>query len=283
MYRLHPILVAVVGVFPTACSSSNAAERLTEVMDVMDVSFAEKVDDPLTYVVDVSAFGAVASGPAVKSTCGFQLDFEHVRLLEKYREHAATVAQLSPRIGALAAKEFDSFRPFCSGILVSERRFLTASHCVDSAIKKRVVVFGHERTSTGETAAILRRDVLGVVVDGIGRRIDYALLEIEPVNDSNVSPLSLGDAQKELVGVLQHPRGGLKQVAFGEVKHTSEQTFTYEVDTAKSSSGGPVFRADGSLAGIHVAAGCTVLAGANVGVPIALIMDDIERHAPAPD
>lgn len=244
--------------------------------------FVRKVIDPSAYTLDFADVRADADPEGVKSQCGVTRDYEDVRRLKLHKVHQAAVDATSPRVGALAIAKYNLI--YCSGVLLTDSLFLTASHCVDAGNHwSKIAVFRYELTVDGQPAEIVSREVVGVVADGADHKLDYAVLQIAPLGTDKIESLRVARiGVGDTVGVIQHPSGKgaqkFKKVDFGNVAHAGSSVRYNSLDTARSSSGGAVIDSDGALVAIHTTAGCTLLGGTNVGLPIDVIRADLDAR-----
>jgi endonuclease G len=124
-------------------------------------------------------------------------------------------------------------------------------------------------------------------------QLDYSLIAIRPLSNGGARKLEEfsyvkldGREGKALLGasfnIIQHPGGGLKQVALRENFFTnrSENHLHYETDTLPGSSGSPVFNDQWDVVCLHHGA-CTGHPCVNEGVRISRIVADIYRRSQA--
>ncbi len=239
-------------------------------------AFARKLANPDTYKF---AFEAGAS-----SVCGATDDLQDVEDYDgKGGPSKALAAKASPSVGALAmGPAGPNSRKFCSGTLISENLFLTASHCVDGNITKNFAVFNYQ-TVAGSNGKTLREQthvaIKGIVEDGGYRQggLDYAILELEGTPGKTFGFKKLNASvlkPKDVVFDVQHPRGWPKKVHGGFVDGTRGTKYvTYvEMDTHPGSSGSGVLNGKGELVAVHTNGGCRSTGGANAGVPLSNIV-----------
>lgn len=142
---------------------------------------------------------------------------------------------------------------FCSGVLVSSNKLLTASHCVDrkDSCAKSQFVFGLT-SSTKATNAYKCKSILKI--DTV---MDYAIVELDRnVSEATPVPVSTRSALKlnESVISLSYPLGLPLKKDLGKIVTLdlmgNPRYFRTEVDTFQGSSGSPLFDSTGELIGI---------------------------------
>lgn len=115
---------------------------------------------------------------------------------------------------------------------------------------------------------------------------DFAILRLEP----NAFPLAqyaiglsrVGGASirsNMALAIIQHPQGGLKKVAAGNLKARKGQKLTYgNISTDGGSSGAGILNAAGRLVGIHNRGGCSLedATSANAGTAITAISKEVD-------
>ena len=220
--------------------------------------------------------------------CG-EDDLQHVSEFESNEFFTAEwVAHLKTSVGAL----YDEGRKrhFCSGTLISEDLFLTASHCVtpDSASdwQPDAVSFQYELGEDGEVLPVSRYKVLDIVENN--RNLDYAILKLDrfPGVEWGVTPVNL-----ELplilapIAIIQHPKGEPKQVDTGNIRGFGwlRKRIRYgNLDTLGGTSGSGILDATGALIGVHTNGGCRARGGANFGTPLFItkskILEDLAKQ-----
>lgn len=154
---------------------------------------------------------------------------------------------------------------WCSGFKVADDVIATAGHCIESSDLPYVrFVFGFNMQNASTPVLTFREDQIYRGVEIIARQLigdyDYAVVRVDrtitvadalPLRRSDVVPLGTK------VGVIGHPSGLPKKIAFGDntvVKtNNAEGFFSSNLDTYGGNSGSPVFNADtGVVEGILV-------------------------------
>ena len=249
----------------------NPALRAMSASSNLDsVDFVRKMQNPAQYRF-------MGDTVAARSICGAD-DMQNVndyngtlgQPVEFVKKHQSAV-------GALAMGNPDSSsRKFCSGTLISEDLFLTASHCVDPSITTKFAVFNYEKAAG--SSELLPQDhykIAGVVEDHING-LDYAILRIEgkPGQKYGWTPIRpVLPEDGHLLTIIQHPKGKVKMVESGPKAGVSGNYMNYsDLDTEPGSSGSGVLDKDGYLVGVHTNGGCYSGGGANKGVKMTEIV-----------
>lgn len=226
--------------------------------------FVRKLQDPANYT-----FRPDNS----RSICG-KNDLQHVNDYDgSLGPSVQFVRKHQGAVGALAMGSPGNTRKFCTGTMISEDLFLTASHCIGRDITSNYAVFNYEKAN-GTNSPLPEEAVriLEVVEDGEanGGRLDYAILRLEgkPGRKYGMTGIKAYDvAQGNRVNIIQHPRGQMKQVEAGPTAGLAGVYFRYaDLDTEPGSSGSGVLDNDGFIVGVHTNGGCYSSGGANKGV-----------------
>jgi len=159
----------------------------------------------------------------------------------------------------------------CSGVLIDDQLALTAGHCVpeDAACSDQLLVFGYaivdpDGVLAVDAAAIYRcKSILvrGHGVDGDGRRLDYAVIELDRPVDAARRPVEIASEVSPVgsnVTVIGYPSGLPAKVDSGaQVLYARPclDYFTISSDTFQASSGSGVFDDRGRLVGSFVRGG----------------------------
>lgn len=239
-------------------------------------AFARKLANPSAYKFTFEVTAA--------SICGNSDDMQHV---EEYNGSLpgfskAYVDSNSPSVGALAmGPAGPNSRKFCSGTLISEDMFITASHCVDGDITKSFAVFNYQKAAgSSSVREQAHYAITGVVEDGVYQAaggMDYAIIKLDGAPGKKFGFKKFNAAHLPVglpVADVQHPSGKVKMFHSGVVAGTRGQNYvTYkDMDTAPGSSGSGVLNSNGELVAIHTNGGCSSSGGENAGVPVELIM-----------
>ncbi len=235
-----------------------------------NAQFARKLANPAGFLFDIGA----------EAICGISDDLQHVERYDgRYTNLGFSNGFVGARqraVGALAATNRDgSTSKFCSGTLIDQNLFLTASHCIDRNIRRRVVVFNFQNDPSGNPRREIRRRVLEVVEDGarMAGVLDYAILRIERRRGDRFGVTRLGRGAPRAAAIIQHPSGEPKQVDAGRQIRSFPGFLGYrDIDTEPGSSGSGVLGNDGRLYAVHVQGHCDNPLRMNLGVPVDLIV-----------
>lgn len=171
-------------------------------------------------------------------------------------------------VGALASP---TDKKYCTGTLIGESLFLTASHCVDSTTLNDHISFNYEYASGAkELLKEVKVEIAEILEDGMQHRRDYAILRLktDAGNTFGWKKLNLKAENIQYLTIIQHPSGEPKQVEAGEdfLFDDEKGKVRYaDIDTKGGSSGSGVIDENGSLIGVHTHGGCAIAGGSNSG------------------
>ncbi|MEW5730012.1 MAG: serine protease, partial [Pseudomonadota bacterium] len=117
--------------------------------------------------------------------------------------------------------------------------------------------------------------------------LDYTLVKVENNPSAQFGSLNLRErsvpAKNDCVVIIQHPKGGLKQIALTDnrVHAVWGDKLQYFTDTEPGSSGSPVFDVNWRLVGLHHAGGNLPGPGGVEFVNEAILIEKVVRHAAA--
>lgn len=157
---------------------------------------------------------------------------------------------------------------FCSGVLVSKNKVLTANHCIPSleACRDSLVVFGYEGEGASKKARAVKCSAL---VSKSASKLDYAVIQLaEEMSDIELpeveqkSSLAVG----EELYMLGHPLGALRKISTGRVRAEAQNGIIIAtLDSFEGNSGSPVFSAKtNKLIGISVAGESSFVASEDI-------------------
>lgn len=164
---------------------------------------------------------------------------------------------------------------------------------VERAVASPPVAAGPHRLvahDAGLDYAIFRLGGVPPDADRLGERRPRRPLSLAPEPLLRDVKGDINEVQPVPVNIIQHPRGGHKQVALRNnlVVRGDRHELLYLTDTDVGSSGSPVCDDSWQVVGLHRAAesaGAVQYMGktaavANAGVPMVAILDDLERRHP---
>lgn len=180
-------------------------------------------------------------------------------------------------VGALASGLLPNTKKYCSGILISEDLFLTASHCIDSSILDSYAVFNYQKIHGMTRLAKQKHYKIIAVIEKAQGLLDYAIIQIDGkpglkygFQKTNITPVENGN----ILTIIQHPSGKPKMVDIGHKSGLRGEYMTYgDIDTEPGSSGSAVLDQNGFVVGVHTNGGCNL----NHGENSAVLMTEIEK------
>jgi hypothetical protein len=189
--------------------------------------------------------------------CGPTLD------LTPINQYRGDIASVQDREDAVALIDGD-----CTGTLIAAQAgpvVLTAGHCVASG-ERTLVAFNVEDQPDGDPLV-----TNGTVIEQ-SVEPDYALIGLDQLPAS--APTLLTTRSSDRVAIIQHPRGGPKVIAEGELAAECAPVIYYtDLDTLAGSSGAGVLNQQGYLLAIHTDGDCAQDGGgANMGWTAASIV-----------
>ncbi len=206
-----------------------------------------------------------------ESICG-KSNLQHVSEYDGSRgQPVEFVSKYEQAVGALAYGNLPNTSKYCTGTLISEDLFLTASHCIDTTILEEFAVFNYQKNrGTTDLAKQEHFKILAVVEKALGG-LDYAIIQIDGKPGLKYGFQKINIAAVEdgnLLTIVQHPSGKPKMVDVGHKNGLRNGVYmTYgDLDTEPGSSGSGVLDQNGFVVGVHTNGGCTPTDGANAAV-----------------
>lgn len=262
-------LVILIGFMATLSLSATASENPL---------FISKLNNPTGYSAPIAL-------NQQESICGAN-NFQHIESYNNnfssigFNTSVVTVAGRS--VGAIKPSASAAASSYCSGTLVGNNLFLTASHCVGNGTVGDFVAFDYQRVGgAGNLRPQQFFQITGVVEDGVNFGLDYAVLSLSgaPGNSLNWQGIALGwktvtNVVSSNLLIVQHPDGEPKQLDAGSnPQYTYGRIYYSNIDTLPGSSGSGIVDTSNRLIGVHTNGGCTPSSGANSGVNMQAILD----------
>ncbi len=244
--------------------------------------FIDKMNNPATY-------NPTSTFNEPESICG-EDDLQHIEAYDgRYNGlgfNNQFITDANASVGAMKITATVTGPSYCSGTLISENEFLTASHCVGNGTIGDFVSFGYQNQggSNSLRASQIFFRINDILEDGVNFGLDYAVLVLDG-NPGNVIGNFPG-AQNEPLGwkdvsasspqralIIQHPSGQAKQLDAGsDLADSGVHLFYSDIDTQPGSSGSGILNTQGYIVGIHTRGGCTATGGSNSGVLMSAIL-----------
>jgi len=155
---------------------------------------------------------------------------------------------------------------WCSGFVLGPQRIVTAGHCTPDPLYRIRVVFGYEMINADTPVTVINANQVYTPIEVLsgessGDRDHSVVLLDRPITAPGVLPLAVRSvgtiADDALVGVIGHPSGLPKKIAFGVNTRVRDNGPTHyffaNLDTYGGNSGSPVFnQITGEVEGILV-------------------------------
>ncbi len=256
-------ILAALSLLPLVSANASTADN---------PDFLRKLANPGKYRVNTDL---------IESICG-KNEMQHVADYDGSRgQPVEFVATHEQAVAALAEGTPDNSKKYCTGTLISENLFLTASHCVDTTITKEFAVFNYQKVrGASDVGPQEHVRILEVVEQSLGD-LDFAIIKLEgqPGLKYGFTHINAADIETgHLLSIIQHPSGKVKMVDVGHRTGTRDDVYmTYgDIDTMPGSSGSGILDQNGALVGVHTNGGCMPTAGENAGV----LMTEILKVSP---
>lgn len=236
-------------------------------------NFLRKLANPSAYTVNRFNFG--------ESICG-KNEMQPVADYDGSRgQPVEFVASHEQAVAAMAYGTPEKSKKYCTGTMISEDLFLTASHCIDGTTLNDYVVFNYQKLrGTSDMATPEHVKIIAVVEQTLGG-LDFGIIKLagQPGLKYGFTHIDTSEVLNgALLTIIQHPSGNPKMVDVGHRVGTRQNVYmTYgDLDTEPGSSGSGVLNDTGVIVGVHTNGGCTSVGGENAGV----MMTEIAKVSP---
>lgn len=250
-----------------------------------NANFLRKLANPNGYTVNRFMFGESICG---KNQMQPVADYDGSR-----GQPVEFVASHEQAVAAMAYGTPDKSSKYCTGTMISEDLFLTASHCIDGTTLKDYVVFNYQKLrGTSDMAQPEHVKIVSVVEQTLGG-LDFGIIKLEGKPGLKYGFTHINTAEVlngALLTIIQHPSGNPKMVDVGHrVGSRMDVYMTYgDLDTEPGSSGSGILNETGEVVGVHTNGGCTSTGGENAGVmmteiaKVSATIQGLTAPAPAP-
>lgn len=264
--------------------SLEEAQAQAEVLDLI-ARFDEP--EPEARIDSRISYSKLHRGSAFEAIIG-NADFDPYHVLPKGVDVARSVARITVR-------GRDGVQGYGTGFLIAPNLLLTNNHVLDSSelAATSIASFEYHENEDGSPNMPSQFRLTGDPFVTSASH-DYSIVGIEPVSMEGrpvsdfghitLLPRSGKALKSENINIIQHPRGGFKQVALRKnlVIGRAAQFIYYTADTLPGSSGAPVFNTEWQLVAIHhMAIRDPKKPGqflSNRGIRISALMDDLNHR-----
>lgn len=267
----------------TACSNDTATQMILPVEQTQTNMSSSKSDHNPMFAEKMRLGKKYSVRAAMKlntsnSICGTN-DLQEVNSYDgSLGQTKEFVKEHQSAVGAMEDSGKDNSSKFCSGTLISNNLFLTASHCVEgSNATTKYVSFNYEKAKGSSTVLPQSHfKVAEVVEEGGSYKIDYAILRLEgnPGEKFGFRKLSTEPEKGSALTIIQHPSGETKQIEAGTRGSVNSGVYMGygDIDTEPGSSGSGVLDEKGNVVAVHTNGGCYTSGGENKGVKMSEIL-----------
>ncbi|MBI5021902.1 MAG: DNA/RNA non-specific endonuclease [Ignavibacteriales bacterium] len=255
--------------------SSDPNKRVSKSSSITDLSISPE---------DKSLLKSATAGNVVRSDLnlakrkemifakGFEPgDFAYDRAIGKndslYSNFAELIAFTKRKVGRIVIKEDNKKSGYATGFMVSNRLMLTNWHVFKNKemADESELHFFYEYDAQGHplTPVIFRFDTSHFFNN---EELDYCFVAVQPSDVTKKYSLDsvgylyldktlgkIGDVNVERLNIIHHPQGDYKQISIRENTFTGINAIKifYITDTARGSSGSPVFNDQWQVVGLH--------------------------------
>ncbi len=208
----------------------------------------------------------------IESNAPEPVDFALERAIGKndsvYSNFIDLIAEAKRKVGRVILRDGKAILGYATGFMVSEHLLLTNHHVFNSinSAKDSLLEFYYEYDSKGLPKATAIHRFKPDQFFYANENLDYCFVAVEQLDTTGLHHLSeigfvpmekvsgkLGEINEELLNIIHHPGGDLKQLSIRENQFIgiTPTTIMYKSDTAQGSSGSPVFNDQFQLVGLH--------------------------------
>ncbi|MES1215972.1 MAG: DNA/RNA non-specific endonuclease [Bacteroidota bacterium] len=185
-----------------------------------------------------------------------------------YSNFCELISSAKQKVGRIVVKTGNKNLAFATGFMVSEKLLLTNWHVFKTKeeVRDSEIEFFYEYDIFGRPGKPIIFKLAPGQFFHSEQTLDYCLVAVNDIDIYNTTRLSsigyhyldptlgkLGDEGVELLNIIHHPDGDLKQLSIRQNRFIKilETTLWYETDTAPGSSGSPVFNDQWQVVALH--------------------------------
>ncbi len=200
------------------------------------------------------------------------LDFAYERAIGNndsvYSNFIEKIDFAKKKVGRIVIQKGGKPNGYATGFMVSETVLLTNWHVfkTQESVSDSEVQFDYEYDINGNPKQPTSFKLNPDVFYHASETLDYCFVAVNTIDENGKIPLSnfgyifldpafgkLANEEQELLNIIHHPEGDLKQLSIREnlFKEIHDNTIQYTTDTAPGSSGSPVFNDQFQIVALH--------------------------------